>query len=73
MSAQLGHANPSTTLRHYAKWIPSQERRWVEMLDRADWSAGLEIGTKIWNQTGPNLQVVAQNLVSRPGLEPGTP
>jgi len=21
---QLGHANPSTTLRHYAKWIPSQ-------------------------------------------------
>ena len=24
VSAQLGHANPSTTLRHYAKWIPSQ-------------------------------------------------
>ena len=28
VSAQLGHANPSTTLRYYAKWIPSQGRRW---------------------------------------------
>src|SRR2546425_1005060 len=62
VGVQLGHANPSTTLRHYAKWIPSQGRRWVEVLDRADWSAGLEIGTKIWNQTGPNLQVVAQAI-----------
>jgi integrase len=56
VSAQLGHANPSTTLRHYAKWIPSQGRRWVEVLDRADWSAGLEIGTRIWNQPGSNLK-----------------
>jgi integrase len=62
VSAQLGHANPSTTLRHYAKWIPSQGRRWVEVLDRADWSAGLEIGTRIWNQTGSNLKIVAQAI-----------
>ena len=34
VSAQLGHANPSTTLRYYAKWIPSQGRRWVDILDR---------------------------------------
>jgi integrase len=46
VSTQLGHANPMTTLRHYAKWIPSQGRRWVEVLDRADWSAEVDFGTK---------------------------
>jgi integrase len=34
VSAQLGHAPPPPTLRYYAKWIPSQGRRWVEVLDR---------------------------------------
>jgi hypothetical protein len=62
VSAQLGHANPTTTLRHYAKWIPSQGRRWVEVLDRADWTADLAFGTKIWNQTAPNVQVIAQAI-----------
>jgi hypothetical protein len=60
VSAQLGHVNPTTTLRHYAKWIPSQGRRWVEVLDRADWTAEANFGTQIWNQTAPNVQVVAQ-------------
>ena len=34
MSAQLGHVNPATTLRYYARWIPSRGRRWVDLLDR---------------------------------------
>jgi hypothetical protein len=34
VAAQLGHANPTTTLRFYARWIPSREQRWVEVLDR---------------------------------------
>ena len=34
VSAQLGHANPTTTLRYYARWIPSQGQRWVTLLDR---------------------------------------
>ena len=34
----------------------------MEVLDRADWAADLEFGTKIWNQTGPNVQVVAQAI-----------
>src|SRR5262249_50828270 len=34
VAAQLGHANPSTTLRYYAKWIPSQGQRWADVLDR---------------------------------------
>ena len=33
VSAQLGHTNPSTTLRFYARWIPIKGRRWVEVLD----------------------------------------
>ncbi len=65
VSAQLGHATPTTTLRYYAKWIPSQGRRWVEVLDRADWTAevelGSKVGTRIWNQAlhnaGPARQV----------------
>jgi hypothetical protein len=51
VSAQLGHTNPTTTLRHYAKWIPSKGPRWVEVLDRADWSSEPDFGTKIWNQS----------------------
>src|SRR5207249_9347179 len=34
VSAQLGHANASTTLRYYAKWISSKGRRWADLLDR---------------------------------------
>ncbi len=60
VSAQLGHANPTTTLRFYAKWIPSKGRRWVEVLDAADVTAEANFGTKMWNQTAPSVQVVAQ-------------
>lgn len=34
VSKQLGHAKPTTTLRHYAKWIPSEDRRYADLLDR---------------------------------------
>src|SRR5439155_16184748 len=34
VSAQLGHASAATTLRYYAKWIPSKGRRWADVLDR---------------------------------------
>jgi integrase len=34
VSAQLGHVNPSTTLRYYARWIPTKGQRWVDLLDR---------------------------------------
>ena len=32
VSQQLGHRKPTTTLRYYAKWIPSGDQRWVELL-----------------------------------------
>jgi integrase len=34
VSEQLGHSTPATTLRYYAKWIPSKGERWVNALDR---------------------------------------
>jgi Phage integrase family len=33
VSAQLGHVNPATTLRYYARWIPNKGQRWVDLLD----------------------------------------
>ena len=33
VSQQLGHAKPTTTLKHYAKWMPSGEQRFVNVLE----------------------------------------
>ncbi|MCG3775401.1 MAG: Tyrosine recombinase XerD [Nitrospira sp.] len=33
VSKQLGHAKPTTTLDHYAKWLPSGEQRFVNVQD----------------------------------------
>jgi integrase len=33
VAAQLGHANPSTTLRWYARWLPDPSRRYADALD----------------------------------------
>lgn len=35
VAAQLGHAKPTMTLTHYARWIPSAERVWGARLQRA--------------------------------------
>jgi hypothetical protein len=32
VSQQLDQRKPTATLRYYAKWIPSGDRRWVELL-----------------------------------------
>ena len=35
VSAQLGHANPSTTLKWYAHWLPTSDKRFADSLDEA--------------------------------------
>jgi Phage integrase family len=50
VAAQLGHAKPTTTLAHYAHWLPRGDRQWVERLDRARGTGTL--GTTDWHQTG---------------------
>jgi len=46
VSKQLGHRKPTTTLKYYATWIPSEDRRYVDAMDTA-----LEkLGTSPWHQ-----------------------
>ena len=33
VSAQLGHSGPEVTLRHYSKWLPQANTRYVHLLD----------------------------------------
>jgi integrase-like protein len=33
VSQQLGHANPTTTLKYYARWIPTGDQRYIDVLD----------------------------------------
>ena len=60
VSKQLGHAKPTTTLDHYAKWLPSGEQRFVDLLD----SQMEKLGTRTWHQVdiieGENAEVVGK-------------
>ena len=67
VSAQLGHANPTTTLRHDARWIPSKGRRWVDALD----ASGSKSGTKMWNQEDIHIRI-APEAVGMVGEPSGT-
>jgi hypothetical protein len=47
VSKQLGHANPTTTLRYYARWIPTGDQRYVDALDTAsEKNLAPNVGTK---------------------------
>jgi integrase len=35
VAAQMGHANPATTLRHYAHWLPRGDQRLIDRLEQA--------------------------------------
>jgi integrase len=52
VAAQLGHARPTTTLAHYAHWIPRGDKGWVDRLAARRSAAAEKIGTKSWHQTG---------------------
>jgi hypothetical protein len=44
VSAQLGHANPSITLRIYSHWVPGTRRVTTSVLDTASANGGLGEG-----------------------------
>ena len=53
VSQQLGHAKPTTTLKHYAKWMPNGDRRYVDLLD-----GDIE---KTWHQNlAPNPEITLE-------------
>jgi hypothetical protein len=35
VAAQLGHAKPTTTLAHYAHWLPRGDKTWIDHLAEA--------------------------------------
>jgi integrase len=45
VAAQLGHANPTTTLRWYAHWLPTDAARYVDFLDTVSERDRHQIGT----------------------------
>jgi hypothetical protein len=65
VSAQLGHADATTTLRWYARWIPRADKRAVHMLDDG-WTAPVErldaaqtgtVGSQLVANRGPESEI----------------
>ena len=52
VSAQLGHSKPSTTLQHYAHWLPQADAGFVDRLDTAG---------SAWHQSGASLDSGAES------------
>jgi integrase len=52
VSAQLGHSSPATTMRFYARWIPSQGKRWVNVLDRTPRAKAQPAGESLEPESG---------------------
>ncbi len=69
VSQQMGHSNPATTLRFYARWVPSGDRRWVGLLDQglAD-NLEPEVGTSegAKNEGAPEAPDVTADLIGEP-------
>jgi integrase len=52
VAAHLGHARPTTTLAHYAHWIPRGDKGWVDKLAARRSAEAEKFGTRSWHQTG---------------------
>jgi Phage integrase family len=65
VSQQLGHRKPTTTLRYYAKWIPSGDQRWV-----STWTAmrGLPFA-----RPEPGCRAAPRNALSWAGVRASGP
>ncbi len=46
VAAQLGHAKATTTLDHYAHWIPQDNKGWVDRLAARRAAQAEKLGTK---------------------------
>jgi len=60
VAAQLGHARPTTTLAHYAHWIPRGDKGWVDKLAARRAAESEKFGTKSWHQTGSASEGVSE-------------
>jgi hypothetical protein len=65
VSQQLGHSKPTTTLKHYAKWMPSGNRRYVDVLDRGcdeSWHQKLAPTTNITPEPDPSKSEIIEKI-----------
>jgi hypothetical protein len=77
VSKQLGHSKADTTLRYYAKWLPSGHERFVNMLDQAKktrfrkkfWQLAPTVGTKL-TESRLRTRNLLRKMVGRVGVEP---
>jgi integrase len=60
VAAQLGHAKATTTLAHYAHWIPQDNRGWVERLAARREAESEKFGTKVGTKPGSEVEGVAE-------------
>ena len=75
VAAQLGHARPTTTLAHYAHWIPRGDKGWVDKRAARRAAAAEKVGTKSWHQTvsaAEGVPEVPEILEPGAGVEPAT-
>ena len=68
VSAQLGHSNPSITLRIYSHWVPGTRRVEVAVLDSASANVGEKWRGRREGETRKSLIL----LVELTGIEPVT-
>lgn len=60
VASQLGHTSPATTLRYYARWIPSKGRRWADVLDRR--AKGAASGAALEPESGTTQEALAASV-----------
>lgn len=57
---QLGHARATTTLAHYAHWIPQDNTGWVERLAARREPESEKFGTKVGTKPGSEAEGVPE-------------
>ncbi len=68
VAAQLGHAKPTTTLAHYAKWIPNQGKNYAALLDTGSRKKPASESQRF----SQHRRRRARKVAPRVGLEPTT-
>ena len=66
VAAQLGHVKPTTTLAHYAKWIPSEGKNYAALLDTGSREKPASESQRFSQQRRKR----ARKLAPRVGFEP---
>ena len=72
VSQQLGHGSAAVTLKHYARWLPKNNSRYVHLLD-CNWeSTGSQNSETDPAEDRKISEISKEILVSREGIEPST-